>query len=136
MIQYELCFAHLYAKYAKLYRNSQFWQKLSAEEEDHAIWLRTLAASPAVLSVSKSFLSATALEMLVETAEVEIENEDEPSVDEALKLALKFERSFAENRFFEVFVSDSYQVRELMEKLAAETASHIERIKTELKHYE
>ncbi len=136
MISYELCFARLYAKYAKIYRNSQFWQKLSAEEEDHAIWLKTLASSSEMINISKNFLSATALEMLVETVEAEIKNEDELSVDEALKLALKFERSFAENHFFEVFTFDSYRTRELMEKLAAETAGHIERIKTELKHYD
>lgn len=134
MIQYEQCFARLYAKYAKLYRNSQFWQKLSAEEEDHAIWLKTLASSPAVLSVSKSFLSATSLEMLIETVEKEIEIAGSSTVDSALKLALKYEHSFAEHHFFEVFTFDSYQVREVMEKLAAQTTNHIDRIKTELGH--
>lgn len=132
LVQNELGFAEFYIKFSRMYDDAGFWLELAVAEKNHAQWLKALAESRDIISVSKNFLSATAIEMMIEMVKKEIDSDQKLPLREALKLSLKFEKSFAENHFFEIFTADSIQAKEVMEKLKTETADHVEKIKAKL----
>ena len=51
------------------------------------------------------------------------------TLDQALTTALRLEESLIEKRFFEVFDSDSPELKEVFQDLSRETEAHIEKIK-------
>lgn len=128
----ELAFSRLYRKFAATYSNHDFWLRLASDEKGHAQWLRVLQNSHDVLNVSKNFLSKTAIELMIQMVEGEISRTQNRSLIEALKLALKFEKSFAEKHFFEIFTPESVRANEVMNRLKAETDDHIRRIEDKL----
>lgn len=132
MIENELAFADLYYKYSMLFVDGDFWEELSRQEKRHAQWLKTLFESHDVLSLSPTFLSPLAIEMMVAAVEAEIVSEKKDTLAQALKKSLIFEKSFLENDFFEIFSDDVPSVKKVMTDLKAETKEHIKFIEAEI----
>ena len=132
MVANELAFARLYHKYAVLFDDGDFWEELSRQEKRHAQWLETLLASRDIVSLSSDFLSSTAVEMMIKAVEAEIDSASSLTISEALSRSLKFEKSFLENDYFEVFALGAQSVKKVIEELKSETLEHINFIQSKI----
>lgn len=132
LIQNELGFARLYQKFARIYDDADFWLELAQQEKRHAQWLKTIFESRDVTHLSNTFLSRTTVLMMVRVIEEEIVSKQSISLKEALEKSLKYEKSFIENNFFEVFEADAPTARKVFADLKIETLGHINFIKSEI----
>lgn len=128
----ELAFARLYHKYAVIFDDPDFWEELSRQEKRHAQWLETLLGSRDIVALSSDFLSSTAVEMMINAVEGEIDSAQSLTLIEALTRSLKFEKSFLENDYFEVFSLEAETVRKVIEGLKSETHDHINFIQSKI----
>jgi len=126
--------AQLYSAYAdRFLEDKNFWSGLAAEEIDHAGELRKLCeiAGKGDLHISEGRFNITA----ISTFSSYLEKESEPdrvkasSLINALSVAVHIEESMIEHKFFDVFETDSVELRHVLLNLAAETKRHLEQVR-------
>ena len=132
MIKSELSISKLYKKYSQLYSNHDFWLRLAKEEIVHAEWLKALYESRDVKEMKDQLFPNQSLELILDSIAEDIKSADQKTPDEALNIALMYEKSMVEREFFEVFKTNSEQLNSIMERLESETEAHIKRIEEEI----
>ena len=126
--------AQLYSAYADRFpEHKDFWSGLAVEEIDHAAELRKLCEITAKggLYIGEGRFSTIAISNFSSY----VEKESEPdrvkasSFINALSVALYIEESIIEHKFFDVFETDSAELKQVLLNLAAETKRHLEQVK-------
>jgi len=132
--EHERVIGRLYAAYANRFpQERDFWLALSQEEDQHARWIESLQAKReqerGVLIVNRFPIEA--INHSIDYVNKLIDQADRADLTpiKALSAALNLEQALLENRYFEVFASDSTEVRRVLEMLAQGTAAHVERVR-------
>ena len=132
MVGNEESFAKLYRKYAAIFGGIDLWSTLEKEEKIHAQWLKALAQSHDTHLLQVGPVSIALIKKLGEDVEEEIKSKNNTTLNQALKKALSFERSFIEKNFFELFSDNIPSARKVMQKLKKETLDHISHIEVKI----
>ncbi len=119
----------LYSTYADRFPESrEFWDSLAAGENSHARWIREFKEESAggdILLRPDRFKSP-AIRMSINHTEGEIKAAAVGNLKpvNALSIANAIEQSLLESKFFEVFETDSAELKRLLLKLRDETREH------------
>jgi hypothetical protein len=118
----------LYSTYGEVFPEmALFWQGLSQEERGHAALVRSLERdnADAVMFDPDRFRSG-AIRLFTTHTEGEILAARSPGFKpvNALSIANAIERSLIESRFFEIFETDSIDMKRLLQKLRDDTREH------------
>ena len=131
--QHERAIERLYTAYAARFpQEREFWLGLSQEEEGHARCLESLeqriGEDPESLIVDR-FPTAAIEHSLTYVGKL-IDQAGHPSLTrvKALSAAMDVERALLENKYLEVFSSDSAALRRTLELLDRATRVHFEKI--------
>ena len=132
--EHEEAISRLYAAYARRFpADRDFWLSLSQEESQHASWIgllreRTEEESSGLI-VNRFPAAAITHSLNYISRLIEGANRPDLTPVNALSAALDIEQALLENRYFEVFDSNSAEVRRVLELLAQETRAHIEKVR-------
>ena len=121
----------LYKLYAQKYGEySDFWGRLSDDERSHSDKIRSFAANDEFEIDSKRFneKDIVGFENEVREATEKIEQE-EISLSDALKTALKLENNLVEKEFFKIFETDSDRLKFYLGEMGESISKHQDRIK-------
>lgn len=141
LIENELAVACLYEAYAqKTEGKEEFWQQLAKEEVLHSEWVAKLGEkieSGEVIFKEHKVPKEEVREEIRRTKE-EAEKVSHTGIiylshKQELENALEKESGMIEKKFFKLFKTDNTEVKEVLEKLEAETKMHRERLEEELK---
>jgi rubrerythrin len=132
--------AKLYRGYAEAFPVLlDFWTSLAVEEMNHASWLRDLGAKTLTSKIfaDESRFNTYALQTFTNYLDRETTrlNERKTPLTEALSITLFIEQSVIESNYFEVFRTDSAEIKRVFNKLRDETTAHGKRTKAELEKY-
>ena len=132
--EHEKVIGRLYAAYARRFpQDRDFWLGLSQEEEQHAAWIESLQTKveqePSGLMVNR--FPVAAVSHSIDYVNKLIDNVDRPDLTptKAFSAALDLERALLENRYFEIFETDSVELRRVLQSLAQGTQGHVERVR-------
>lgn len=131
LIKNEESISRLYQKYSKMFNNSAFWQELAKEERIHAQWLKSLTGGNEV-RIKNDYFNAAAIEYMINSVENQFESDKEISLIEGLATSISNENSMLEKDFFKVFETDNFEVKNIMDGLAKDTARHAKSLEEEL----
>jgi rubrerythrin len=139
---HEEAIGQLYSEYAKkLPQYKDFWEKLAAEEEQHAHWLRRL--NKRIQQDNCGYINTKKFsEELIEESLRRINNKveevktSEIKLTDALMFALSVEASILENKYFDLFVGEIAEIKQVQYCLAEVTKEHRERINKALSAHE
>jgi hypothetical protein len=134
LAQNEETLSRLYQVYASRFSEyKEFWMELAGEEKNHAAWIRTFGqrASEGLGLIKRKRFKAAAIKSFLNHTEKEIENAKAPEYQSinALSVAHYIEESLIERRYFEVFESDSAELKKLLQDLDEATRTHAAKIK-------
>jgi len=130
----EEAISRLYSAYSDRFPEYKgFWSGLAADEIDHAGELRRLCeiADRGGLHIREGRFNTTA----ISTFSSYVKRESAPdrikasSLINALSVAVHIEESIIENKFFEVFETDSVKFKQVLLNLADETRRHLEKVR-------
>lgn len=133
LIRHEEAIGQLYKAYAERYTNYRdFWLGLCDEEAQHAGWINELHSKVADGSVhfNRDRFQISAIQHSLNYVQKMVLKSGEPDFEliEAFSTAWYIEDALLENRFFEVFETDSADLRETLRKLGEATEQHRQRI--------
>lgn len=134
LARHEEAIADLYDTYARKFPEfKSFWQDLSAEETQHASWIRQLIwrIEDGSGHINKAKFQAEAIDSSLDYI-AELSNQAEKTdfaVKNAFTLALNIEEAMLEKKYFEAFEGDSPQIKQLLLRLAEATQNHAETIR-------
>ena len=125
----ETTLAVLYEVYAGLFTEmTEFWQHLSADEREHALWVHRLEDNlrTGAFPLRVQLIDAPAFREFHAYLEQRIHEARSmpPSLFSALTVARDIEKTLVERPFFEVFDSDAPQVKQLLRALHDSTERH------------
>lgn len=129
MKAYETSLSELYAVYSeKFVQQKEFWQNISKEETSHAYWIETLAnqlGSDKVYFNEKRFDIAP-IKQCIDEVDIRIAQakNDNLVMIEAVSISIGIENGMIERNFFEVFESDSAEIKKTFNMLRMETIKH------------
>jgi rubrerythrin len=133
--EHEKAIGRLYETYAHRFpQDREFWLILAQEEDQHARWIdllqREVEEDPTGLVVNR--FPAAAINHSLHYLNRLVEEAQRPSLTpvNALSAALDIEQALLENRYFEVFASDSAGIQRLLHLLIQATRAHVERVRT------
>jgi rubrerythrin len=131
--EHERAIGRLYVAYAHRFpQDRDFWLNLSDEEDQHARWLRSLQTKMEEQTISRIInrFPAVAINHSIDYINKLIDTADRPDLTpiKALSAALDIERALLENKWFEVFETDSAEVRRVLTALAQGTKAHIDKV--------
>jgi rubrerythrin len=123
-----LSFAIRFAEFKDL------WNGLAGEEKNHAKWILNLGEkvrNKQVFMKTDRF-KAAAVRTFINHTEEEIVKANKPDYQSinALSVAYYIEESLIERKYFEVFESDSVELKQLLLNLAEATKKHAQTIRT------
>ena len=131
--EHERLIGRLYGVYAdKFPEEREFWLSLSQEEAQHANWIESLRSriedDPASLIVDR--FPTVAIQHSVGYVNKLIDQASRPGLTrvKALSAAVDIERALLENKYFDVFASDSPALRRTLELLDRSTRSHFQKV--------
>jgi len=132
--------ARLYAAYAVEYPSYQsFWESLADEEIKHSNLIRSLRekANKGLIFIDVNRFNSTAIQSYQDYLKREISRVEQHAVPliEALSITYYVEDSLLENRFFEIFKTDSAEMKNTLSKLKDETSIHRIKAKEKLEEY-
>jgi hypothetical protein len=125
----------LYQMYAEKFPEQKiFWYELSAEESVHAGWIRALDTRIGQDSLSFDYESFAVqwIKDSIESVEVRLVadmDNKKMTLISALAMAFKLEHSMVEDKIFEVFHTDSAELKIVLQNLIDGTTAHRTRIK-------
>jgi len=137
LIEHEAEIGKLYAVYAdKFQEYKEFWSELSKEEEKHANWIKDLAKmieDGKVFFDQKRFnLEAISSSLTELKTNILKSKHDDVLLINALSAAYYYEMALIERKFFEVFDTDSAELKNVLFNLSEETIKHQKKIKEAL----
>ena len=137
LIEHEEEIGKLYAVFAEKFQDyNQFWLELSKQEENHALWIKKLsemAEKGEVFFDQKRFNFEAIKSSLAELKNDIMENKyGDISLIKALSVAYYYETALIERKFFEVFETDSAELKHTLISLSEETIKHQKQIKEAL----
>jgi len=129
MSELEKAVSRLYALYASRFPSHRgLWAALSAEETEHAEWIRDLAGKvrDGHLQVSAGRFKTKTVETALNSVEKHILDAEsgKPSALDSLSAAVALESSLLEKDFFRIHVEDSAEMKSTLDRLAAATENH------------
>ena len=130
LAQHEEAIGQLYDTYSGIFPSLfDFWTLLSQEESQHANWIRTLGkkvAEDPKLFVNEHRFNTVAIDTSLDYLQKEIGKATmKPvSIIEALTAAFYVEQSLIESKIFEVFETDSVELKHLFQQLQKDTVKH------------
>ena len=133
MARNEEAVAHLYEAYAQSFPEcADFWSDLAVDELTHAEWLRSLAgrAEDAAVYINEDRFKKEAISAFGEYLRdqlARVQSQRLPLIT-ALSVARDVERALIERRFFEVFESDSVEMKHLLHRLAESVEEHLRKV--------
>jgi hypothetical protein len=132
--------AILYRGYANAFPAlREFWLPLADEELQHACWIRNLDAATGSnsMSVNETRFNVNAIRSFNDYLENELARLNERNIPliEALSTTSYIEQSLIEAKFFEVFETDSTEIKDVLTKIRNDTTAHRNRAKTELEKF-
>ena len=132
--------ARLYKGYADVFPIlREFWRSLAAEETKHASWIRNLGTRRETrrIFVDEGRFNTVAIQTFMNYLDRELARlkEQEVPLIEALSITLYIEQSLIESKVFEVFQTDSAELKQTLTKLHDDTLEHCSRAKEELETY-
>ena len=124
----------LYITYANRFpEQHQFWQDLADEENKHASWIRQLQskAEEGRLYIKTDRFNVVTIINQMKHIDDEIKRASKPetSLINALSFALNLEHSLLEQKYFDVFDTDSAELKKLLSGLAEDTKRHATKVK-------
>jgi rubrerythrin len=122
----------LYTAYAQRFpEHADFWSGLAAEERDHARWLRELGSrvEEGSLYVNEDRFRREPVQLFREYLEGEVRRQEPMPLARALSVALSTEQALIERRFFEVFETDSAELKHILHDLASATEGHVKKVR-------
>ena len=138
LIKNEETVAVLYEAYAtKFPKESDFWNDLAKEEKTHASWIENFYNDKKdLVSINdkrfKPEIFEISLKYMSEKLDEAIDRDAEITHKEALSVALGLETGMIERGYFEVFETDSAELKETLQNLAAATIKHTDKIREKL----
>ena len=132
MAENEESVARLYEAYAGRFpEHAGFWSGLAAEERDHARWLRELGSrvEEGTLFVNEDRFRREPIRVFREYLEGELRRQGPVPLARALSVALSTEQALIERRFFEVFETDSAELKHVLHDLASATEEHVRKVR-------
>jgi len=133
LIENEESVRNLYLAYAKKFpTHEEFWSGLAVDESGHADWIRGLAGQlrQGHSHIEPGRFRKEAIASFIRYVKDEltkVQNEEIPLIT-ALSIALSAEQSMIEGRFFEVFDTDSAELKHVLDNMAAATEEHVKRV--------
>ena len=132
--EHELAIGRLYQAYARRFPDQQeFWTNLSQDEQQHAQWLavlrREVERSPSSLIVDRFPAAAIEHSLRYVNTLIDGAGRSDLTAVNALSNALHLEEALLENRYFEVFCTDSAEIGSTLARLAHATRSHFEQVR-------
>jgi len=137
----EVTIGKLYAAYANKYRQLEdFWNSLESEEVKHARWIKELTQKiilGELLTAKRIRFNAVAIKTFSDNIKNELNRVNNGAVPiiEALATTVSIEQSLLENRFFEVFESDSGKFKEVLQKIGNDTQNHVRQAEKTLEKF-
>jgi rubrerythrin len=125
----ELAIKRLYETYASKFPSaSEFWVRLSGDEEQHAAWLRELCWDESLTTAdfaARRFRPDT-IRASIKNVEKQIEKAETENITlaTALSTARDLENSILESDYFRVLEADSPEMQSVFIRLASETKGH------------
>lgn len=137
LAQNEEAIERLYKAYSGTFiENEQFWFYLAIEEKNHADWLRHLSSRMKGKGVyfKEGRFKLDAITFFREYVEKQIAALGKELItnEKALAIALDIENALLEKNFFEVFDTDSAEIKATFVNLAKATEEHRIRVKKAL----
>jgi hypothetical protein len=131
----------LYRGYAAAFPvESEFWNALASEEVKHSAYLKDLAvkAGTSPLFINEHRFKVGAIKTFTSYLNNEISRLELLTVSliEALSITYDIEQSLIENKYFEVFKTDSAELKQILSVIREETLSHCNRSRVELEKYQ
>ncbi|OPZ84253.1 MAG: hypothetical protein BWY76_01923 [bacterium ADurb.Bin429] len=126
--------ARLYRRYAGCFSEHQsFWEGLAREEDAHTTWVRNLAdkLQAGVITFRENRFAPDTFRTFLGYLRERIREVDAYglSLSAALAIGIDIEESFVERGFFDVFESDDTRARTTLQRLSAESANHLQRLR-------
>ncbi|MHC4293281.1 MAG: hypothetical protein ACYSTX_03215 [Planctomycetota bacterium] len=142
LAEHEEAIGLLYSEYSKkLPQCAGFWEKLASEEEQHAHWLRRL--NKRIQQENCGYINTKKFsEELIEESLRRIKKKIEEvkttdiELKHALMFALSIEASILENKYFEIFVGEIAEIKQVQYCLEEVTKEHRERINKALSDHQ
>ena len=140
LIKYEETVGQLYRAYAsKFPEYKDFWTKLADEEISHAAWIRQLykKTEKGLLYFDEGRFNTVAIQTFLNYLNSELSRVNDPSLQviNALSISLYIEEALIERKFFEIFETDSVELKKLLHDLYASTEEHVNLVKDTLENY-
>jgi hypothetical protein len=130
----EINISTLYSLYAqKIKDKSAFWNRLSQEEVGHAAQIGNKKDLNDAILENKFSQSIIKYVMDFVLESIEIAQKNEINHHEALKTALRIERSMLEEKCFDIFMPKNETVKEVFARLNKDTKKHIEILMKEMR---
>lgn len=134
MKEHEQALAHLYELYVgKFPEYKDFWNELSKEEVQHAGWIDKLQVG--LENSSDDFVVERfpigAIQHSTEYVKklMDMANQPDFVLINALSTALRLEEALMENKYFEVIETDSAKTKHTLAMLAQSTQQHCQRVR-------
>ena len=133
LVRNEESIGELYLVYADKYQElSEFWHGLALEEKRHADCIRKLAdkVKERGMHIEPGRFRTEAIGNFTKYVQSETERARKEQIPliTALSIALDIEKSIIESNFFEIFDTDSAELRHVLHELAASTSEHVKRV--------
>lgn len=134
MEENEELIGRLYTAYAERFtEHADFWLAVAADEKQHAAWLRQLGGKvgQGSLYVDGDRFKKRPTELFHQYVRDELARAGETDIPlrTALSVALSIEQALIERRFFEVFETDSVELKHVLQDLASATESHLKKVR-------
>ena len=134
MVLHEEALAKLYTVFCeKIPRMRDFWYEMACEEKAHAEVLRHLGKKLGKELINfnsrKTNIAALAASLDFISDRTNRFQKKDIGIFKSLAFALDQEQSMIENKYFEVFESDSPEIRKSLDLLREHTSRHIGRVK-------
>lgn len=133
LIRNEESVSELYLAYAYKYKEcSEFWSGLALEEKGHADCIRELVnkVKEGGMHIEPGRFNKEAIESFTKYVKGESERarKEQMPLITALSIALSVEQSMIERKFFEIFDTDSAELKLVLHDLTSSTNEHIKRV--------
>ena len=129
LIENEETIGELYSAYGdKFLHYKDFWYKLSAEEIEHANWIRRLRnkIGGGFIYFNEGRFKIEAIQLFLKYTREKISEakNQEITILNALAIGLDMENSILEKKYFEIFEGDSVELKNIFLSLATATKEH------------
>lgn len=128
MVKQEKTVGKLYHTYKNIFPEEKIWTDLQKAEGVHASWLSKLAKNKKIIFNQRRFSKET-IEEMINYVDQKIKEAPEYDILKALSIAHDIEESLLEKKYFEIFDTDSFELKKVFSDLARETKEHRDLIK-------